>query len=134
MTVWDFLLENWLEIVLGIATVVCAVIAYFKNKKAGKEVTFLDTLQTYIQKAENLSENAATKKELVAAWARQLVNSLGLKYTDEELSTKIDEQVAFTKTVNAREKDKVAAAGVLPNSNENTENSVENTSVSTTNC
>ena len=134
MTVWDFLLKNWLEIVLGIATVVCAVIAYFKNKKAGKEVTFLDTLQTYIQKAENLSENAATKKELVAAWARQLVNSLGLKYTDEELSTKIDEQVAFTKTVNAREKDKVAAAGVLPNSNENTENSVENTSVSTTNC
>lgn len=134
MTVWDFLLENWLEIVLGIATVVCSVIAYFKNKKAGKEVTFLDTLQTYIQKAENLSENAATKKELVAAWARQLVNSLGLKYTDEELSTKIDEQVAFTKTVNAREKDKVAAAGVLPNSNENTENSVENTSVSTTNC
>lgn len=134
MTVWDFLLENWLEIVLGIATVVCAVIAYFRNKKAGKEVTFLDTLQTYIQKAENLSENAATKKELVAAWARQLVNSLGLKYTDEELSTKIDEQVAFTKTVNAREKDKVAAAGVLPNSNENTENSVENTSVSTTNC
>lgn len=134
MTVWDFLLENWLEIVLGIATVVCAVIAYFKNKKAGKEVTFLDTLQTYIQKAENLSETAATKKELVAAWARQLVNSLGLKYTDEELSTKIDEQVAFTKTVNAREKDKVAAAGVLPNSNENTENSVENTSVSTTNC
>lgn len=134
MTVWDFLLENWLEIVLGIATVVCAVIAYFKNKKAGKEVTFLDTLQTYIQKAENLSENAATKKELVAAWARQLVNSLGLKYTDEELSTKIDEQVAFTKTVNAREKDKVAAAEVLPNSNENTENSVENTSVSTTNC
>lgn len=134
MTVWDFLLENWLEIVLGIATVVCAVIAYFKNKKAGKEVTFLDTLQTYIQKAENLSENAATKKELVAAWARQLVNSLGLKYTDEELSTKIDEQVAFTKTVNAREKDKVAAAGVLPSSNENTENSVENTSVSTTNC
>lgn len=134
MTVWDFLLENWLEIVLGIATVVCAVIAYFKNKKAGKEVTFLDTLQTYIQKAENLSENAATKKELVAAWARQLVNSLGLKYTDEELNTKIDEQVAFTKTVNAREKDKVAAAEVLPNSNENTENSVENTSVSTTNC
>lgn len=134
MTVWDFLLENWLEIVLGIATVVCAVIAYFKNKKAGKEVTFLDTLQTYIQKAENLSENAATKKELVAAWARQLVNSLGLKYTDEELSTKIDEQVAFTKTVNAREKDKIAAAGVLPNSNENTENSVENTSVGTTNC
>lgn len=134
MTVWDFLLENWLEIVLGIATVVCAVIAYFKNKKAGKEVTFLDTLQTYIQKAENLSENAATKKELVAAWARQLVNSLGLKYTDEELSTKIDEQVAFTKTVNAREKDKIAAAEVLPNSNENTENSVENTSVSTTNC
>lgn len=134
MTVWDFLLENWLEFVLGIATVVCAVIAYFKNKKAGKEVTFLDTLQTYIQKAENLSENAATKKELVAAWARQLVNSLGLKYTDEELSTKIDEQVAFTKTVNAREKDKVAAAEVLPNSNENTENSVENTSVSTTNC
>ena len=134
MTVWDFLLENWLEIVLGIATVVCAVIAYFKNKKAGKEVTFLDTLQTYIQKAENLSETAATKKELVAAWARQLVNSLGLKYTDEELSTKIDEQVAFTKTVNAREKDKAAAAGVLPNSNENTENSVENTSVSTTNC
>lgn len=134
MTVWDFLLENWLEFVLGIATVVCAVIAYFKNKKAGKEVTFLDTLQTYIQKAENLSENAATKKELVAAWARQLVNSLGLKYTDEELSTKIDEQVAFTKTVNAREKDKIAAAEVLPNSNENTENSVENTSVSTTNC
>lgn len=134
MTVWDFLLENWLEFVLGIATVLCAVIAYFKNKKAGKEVTFLDTLQTYIQKAENLSENAATKKELVAAWARQLVNSLGLKYTDEELSTKIDEQVAFTKTVNAREKDKIAAAEVLPNSNENTENSVENTSVGTTNC
>lgn len=122
MNIWSFLADNWVEILLGVTTIAGAIVAFFKNKKAGKEVTFMDTLQVYIQKAEQLSENSATKKELVLAWARQLVNSLGLKYTDEELSAKIDNQVTFTKTVNQREKDKT----LLPSNSGNTENSTEN--------
>ena len=61
-----------------------------------------------IKKAEVLSENGATKKELVLCWAIETARQLGVRRSKAQLDNDIEEYIELTKEVNPRTKDIVA--------------------------
>ena len=109
----DFLVANWHTVLSILAFVVALVWAIIECVKKGKLTELKNAIVAGIQKAEALSENGATKKELVLCWAIETARALGIKKTKDQLSEEIETLVGLTKAVNAREKDKVAAENVV---------------------
>lgn len=104
----EFLVAHWHTILSGIAFVVALVWAIIECVKKGKLTELKNAIIAGIERAEELSESGATKKELVLCWTVETARKLGVKKTKDQLSEEIETLVALTKKVNARDKDKVA--------------------------
>lgn len=104
----EFLVSHWHTVFSVCGFVVAFVWAIIECVKKGKITKLKNAILAGIMKAEELSENGATKKELVLCWAVEAASELGVKKNRQDLSDEIDSLVDFTKSVNARPKDKVA--------------------------
>lgn len=81
-----------------------------KAKKAAEQVIKISgAILPYIEQAEQFTHySGAEKKEYVITKANQFAIEKGIDFNAAEVSAKIEELVALTKHINARDKDKYA--------------------------
>lgn len=95
-----------------IITTLTYMIKFVKNKKAKKFLSSVlsvtEQLQPLIVQAETFTHySGEEKKQYVLTRVRQFAIENGLRFDETAVSEEIDELVATTKSVNAREKDKL---------------------------
>lgn len=106
MEIVKFFGENWDWIagVLGfLVTLIISVVSAVKTKNWGKVKS---AINKYVKEAEILNADGTLKKEIVMSKARILCSILHIRFDDKKISSVIEEIVATSKSVNAREKDK----------------------------
>lgn len=106
MEILKFLGANWDSIVwaLGfLVTLVISVVSAVKKKNWGKVKS---AIEEYVKEAEILNADGTVKKEIVMSKARTLCSILHIRFDDKKISSVIEEGITFSKSVNAREKDK----------------------------
>lgn len=96
-----------------IITTLTYMIKFVKNKKAKKilngVLSVTEQLQPLIVQAEKFTHySGEEKKQYVLTRVRQFAMENNLRFDETAVSEEIDELVATTKRVNAREKDKLA--------------------------
>jgi hypothetical protein len=82
--------------------------------KAGKDTSVVDSVLCNMEEVQSLMEKAElltgvtgpVKKELVKTWYAQFCINSGLHYDEGATEKAIEELIGFTKSVNARAKDK----------------------------
>lgn len=106
MGILNFIGDNW-QLMVGVVLVaVASVWALITFKKDGRLVALRDELLVYMKEVEQMSESGATKFALVLAWGVEKARELNVKISKEALGKVINGLVDFSKSVNAREKDK----------------------------
>lgn len=108
MKILNFLNENWETLVASFTTVagfVTAIITYIKTRNWD---TVKIAVNEYVKEAEKLDGAGVLKKEIVMAKIRTLCASKRIKFNEQKISGLVESVVTLTKTVNAREKDKIA--------------------------
>lgn len=109
MGILNFIGDNW-QLMVGVVLVAVASIwALITFKKDGRLVALRDELLVYMKEVEQMSESGATKFALVLAWGVEKARELNVKISKEALGKVINGLVDFSKSVNAREKDKLPA-------------------------
>ena len=107
MGILNFIGDNW-QLMVGVVLVAVASIwALITFKKDGRLVALRDELLVYMKEVEQMSESGATKFALVLAWGVEKARELNVKISKEALGKVINGLVDFSKSVNAREKDKL---------------------------
>jgi len=107
MKILDWILLNWerlVGIVVFLITLISGIVASIKNKNW---VKLKESLAEYVKDAELLNADGAVKMEVVLAKAQTLCVALHIRYNEAKVRTIIESIVLLSKTVNARDKDKV---------------------------
>jgi len=108
MVYLKWLNANWQTILTTFTTIagfITATITYIKTKNWN---AVKSAVSEYVKEAEKLETAGVIKKEIVLAKMRTLCVRKRIKFNEEKVSALIESVVSLTKSVNAREKDKVA--------------------------
>ena len=99
-----------------IATTIGSIIKWVKARKAGKkaeaDLIVKEAVADAVEFAENVktttSQNldASTKKLLATTKVQQELMQKGIEYNEEQVSEEIESRIRFSKSVNARQRDK----------------------------
>lgn len=123
-TFWNWFITNPEAVISNLVTVgtVFGVIrASIKGKRWTKAI---QKIGEYMGRIDALNVKGATKKEITLEFAKKLFADLGIKYDESKVQAVMDNIIATSKRINAREKDiadkakalaeaKIAAAEVV---------------------
>lgn len=107
----NFIATNWDALVCALTTVISAIIGIIAAVKTKKWDTLKDYIEQLVREAEKLvNYTGAEKKEYVQTRTIQFAKQKNISYKAVKVSNYIEKLVEISKSVNAREKDKQAAA------------------------
>lgn len=97
------------EIITGVSALLVGVLTTWlmKFNERIKESRAYKMLKQYMEEAEKFEGySGPEKREYVLSKLIRFYNKIGLKFDEEKITEQINNEVSFTKIVNARDKDK----------------------------